>query len=207
MTTTAAAPREIGRPRMFKDEDIFTSAATVLATSGHEHLTLAAIAGEVGCSAPALIQRFGSKHALLKQFMEWSNARVIERFEQALIDNRSPLAALRARLSMPPDHWLDEDRVPGGYANILAFYLGAWSDPVLGPIVEQRRDILENAFYELLVQARKAGELAECDERVLAEMLLMAFTGVALQRIGQDDSVAEERMSQFFDALIGPCRL
>jgi AcrR family transcriptional regulator len=192
---------------MFKDEDIFAATANVLAKGGHEHLTLSAIAGEVGCSAPALIQRFGSKQALLKQFMEWSNSRVIERFEQALIDNRSPLAALRARLSMPPDHWLDEDRVPGGYANILAFYLEAWSDPGLRPIVEQRREILENAFYDLLVRSREAGELADCDERVLAEMLLMAFTGVALQRIGQDDSVAEERMGHFFEALIGPCRL
>lgn len=207
MATTPVAPREIGRPRMFKDEDIFSATASVLAQVGHEHMTLAAIAGEVGCSAPALIQRFGSKNALLRQFMEWSNTRVIERFEQASIAHRSPLAALQARLSMPSDQWLDEAADPAGYANILAFYLVAWGDPALGPIVERRRQILETAFYDLLVQAREAGELGPCDDRVLAEMLLTAFTGVALQRIGRDDGVAEERMGQFFDALIGPCRL
>jgi hypothetical protein len=38
-------------------------------------------------------------------------------------------------------------------------------------------------------------------------MLLTAFTGVALQRIGQADGVADERMGQFFDALVGPYRL
>jgi AcrR family transcriptional regulator len=192
---------------MFKDDDIFLATATVLARSGHEHMTLAAIAGEVGCSAPALIQRFGSKHALLRHFMEWSNDRVIARFEQASIEHTSPLAALRSRLSMPSDQWLDETGDAAGYAHILAFYLAAWSDPNLGPLVEQRRKILESAFYDLLVRAREAGELAECDARVLAEMLLTAFTGVALQRIGQADGVADERMGQFFDALVGPYRL
>jgi len=207
MGTTAVASREIGRPRLFKDEAIFSATARVLARVGHEHMTLSAIAGEVGCSAPALVQRFGSKHALLKQFMEWSNARVIDRFEQARVTNRSPLAALRSRLNMPSDQWLDEVFDPGGYANTLAFYLVAWGDSTFGPIVERRREILQTEFHDLLVQAGEAGELRKCDEHQLAEMLMTAFTGVALQWIGRDDEVIEKRMGQFFDVLIGPYRL
>lgn len=206
MGIVAIAPREIGRPRLFKDDDIFAAAALVLARVGHEHMTLAAIAGEVGCSAPALVQRYGSKQALLRQFLEWSNARVIERFEQARVANQSPLAALRSRMSTPAGQWLDEVDDPAGYANTLAFYLVAWADPTLGPIVERRRQILETEFYDLLVRAGDAGELTDCDERLLAEMLLTAFTGVALQRIGKADDVVEERIGQFFDVLIGPYR-
>jgi len=206
MGTVAIAPREIGRPRLFKDDDIFSATALVLSRVGHEHMTLAAISGEVGCSAPALVQRFGSKRALLTQFMEWSNARVMARFEQARVANSSPLTALRSRLSMPADQWLDEVIDPAGYGNILAFYLVAWGDPTLGPIVERRRQILETEFYDLLVRARESGELGSCDERALAEMLLIAFTGVALQRIGKADEVMEDRMGQFFDLLIGPYR-
>jgi len=207
MGIVATAPREIGRPRLFKDDDIFAAAALVLARVGHEHMTLAAIAGEVGCSAPALVQRYGSKKALLKQFMEWSNAQVIGRFEQVRVANQSPLAALRSRLSTPAGQWLNEVADPVGYANTLAFYLVAWGDPTLRPIVERRRQILESEFYDLLVKAREAGELADCDEQMLAKMLLTAFTGVALQRIGKADDVMENQIGQFFDLLIGPYRL
>ena len=206
MELSATTPREIGRPRLFRDEDIFLATAQVLARVGHEHMTLAAIASEVGCSAPALVQRFGSKNELLRQFMEWSNARVKERFEDAQGRHRSPLATLRSRLTVPSDQWVDDVADPGGYANVLAFYLVAWNHPSLGPIVEERRVILEHGFQDLLVQARAVGELGECDEKVLAEMLLTVFAGVALQWIRRSDGVLEERMGRYFDVLVDPCR-
>ncbi len=57
-----------GRPRSASDEAIFEAIAAVVTASGPSQLTLAAVAGRVGLSAPALAQRFGSKQGLLAAF-------------------------------------------------------------------------------------------------------------------------------------------
>src|SRR5437763_10484008 len=57
-----------GRPRSASDEAIFEAMAAVVTASGPSQLTLAAVAGRVGLSAPALAQRVGSKQGLLAAF-------------------------------------------------------------------------------------------------------------------------------------------
>ena len=53
------------RPRKASDEDIFGATMRVMTRCGPRELTLAMIAGEAGLTASALVQRFGSKRALL----------------------------------------------------------------------------------------------------------------------------------------------
>ncbi|HYN08925.1 MAG TPA: helix-turn-helix domain-containing protein [Vicinamibacterales bacterium] len=53
------------RPRQASDEDILKAAFRAIARLGPGRLTLADVAGEAGISAAALVQRFGSKRALL----------------------------------------------------------------------------------------------------------------------------------------------
>ena len=53
------------RPRQASDEAILAAAFRAIARLGPAKLTLADVAAEAGLSAAALVQRFGSKRALL----------------------------------------------------------------------------------------------------------------------------------------------
>lgn len=53
------------RPRLHSDEAILAAAQEMLLTLGPQGFSLSAVAGAVGMSRPALIQRFGNREALL----------------------------------------------------------------------------------------------------------------------------------------------
>ena len=54
------------RPRTLSDTELLVGALAVIARVGPDSLTFAAVAAEVGLSSATLVQRFGSKSALLK---------------------------------------------------------------------------------------------------------------------------------------------
>ena len=54
------------RPRTVSEPDLLDGALAVVERAGPEGFTLAAVAAQVGLSASTLVQRFGSKPALLK---------------------------------------------------------------------------------------------------------------------------------------------
>ena len=53
------------RPRRISDEEIFAATMRAMSRLPPSELTLAAIGGEAGVTAGALVQRFGSKRALI----------------------------------------------------------------------------------------------------------------------------------------------
>src|SRR5687767_5568699 len=53
------------RPRQASDEDLLKATFRAIARFGPSRLTLADVAAEAGVSPAALVQRFGSKRALL----------------------------------------------------------------------------------------------------------------------------------------------
>ena len=54
-----------GRPQKVTDEEIFAAVQRAMTRRGPHELTLADIAGEAGVTPGRLVQRFGSKRALL----------------------------------------------------------------------------------------------------------------------------------------------
>jgi len=54
-----------GRRQKVTDEDVFAAAQRVMSRRGPHELTLADIAHEAGVTPGRLVQRFGSKRALL----------------------------------------------------------------------------------------------------------------------------------------------
>ncbi len=206
MNTAVTAKREVGRPRTFEDEAIFQATTKVLNRVGHERLTLSAIAVEVGCSAPALVQRFGSRNALLLQFLKWSNQRSRERFLETTKEHDSPLTALRARICMPANERPDEIGDGSASANLIGFYLVAWQDEELRQHADERRQIFEDEFQQLLAEAQTRGELRPCNERDLAHMLLCAILGVTFLWVGNPIGQIEDRMGEMFDTMVAPYR-
>jgi AcrR family transcriptional regulator len=84
------------RPRKVTDDQLFAATYAVMNKVGPQELTLAAIAEQAGVTAAVLIQRFGSKRALLLALCE-KHADTTGKFIAAMAKKHSSsLAALRA---------------------------------------------------------------------------------------------------------------
>src|SRR5262245_56235614 len=84
------------RPRKATDDEVFAAATRVMARCGPADLTLAMIAGEAGLTAGALVQRFGSKRALLLTLAGRFATETDHLFAGLRATSASPLATLRA---------------------------------------------------------------------------------------------------------------
>jgi AcrR family transcriptional regulator len=198
MKTTQSAIREGGRPRSFENGDVFRATARALAHLGYSGLTLEAVAQEVGCSAPALSKRFGSKRALLRAYLEWTIEMAGERFRAVRQQHASPLAALRARYLIPVEERPEEFSAVTGASEMR-------NDPDFRPILLARRQSWNAEVAALLTAAREAGELVACDTDELARTMGAALTG-AIVLWSPDDGPLMDRYAAIFDTIIGPYR-
>lgn len=84
------------RPKKVTDNQIFEAVRAVMTRVGPPDLTLAAIAKEAGITPAVLIQRFGSKRALLLALSDkYASSTESEYIRDLLKEHYSPLAALR----------------------------------------------------------------------------------------------------------------
>ncbi len=196
--------REIGRPRTFSDEAIYIATATVLSKIGNEHLTLSQIAEEVGCSPPALVQRFGSKRALLMNYVNWTTDRVRERYEKVVATDATPLQMIKDLVALPRSERPYEITDPEGLPASVFVHLAAWNDPSFRPLVEQRTSLIEESLSTLLENATDAGEIKDCDVPEMARTMLTAFSGAMLQSISIQREPIEQRLAELVDILLRP---
>ncbi len=145
-----------GRPRSASDEAIFQAVAAVVTASGPSGLTLAAVAGRVGLSAPALAQRFGSKQGLLVAFEAREVTAVADALAAAQAGGADPVRALVTVLSALPGAVTTRD----GLANNLAFLQMDLTDPELRPHAVAHSRALRDGIAALATDAVRAGLLA-----------------------------------------------
>lgn len=203
MAITEVTSREAGRPRVFTDEDIFLATFRVVKTLGYDKLTVASVAAQVGCTGPALIRRFGSKHQLLRTYLEWSTVRSHERFLRIRREYSSPLAMLRARVAMPEHERPEEIGDTAGHAAFLAFYLEGRADALFRPFIDEHARQYEIEFAELIDAAIAAGELRPCDSAELAHALLAGIAGASLMWSPDHPRPLNDEMTRVLDALLG----
>lgn len=145
-----------GRPRSASDEAVFEAVAAVVTAAGPSGLTLAAVAGRVGLSAPALAQRFGSKQGLLAAFAAREVTTVADALAAARARGVDPVRALVAVLSALPGHGATRE----GLANNLAFLQMDLTDPELRPHAVAHSRALRDGIAVLAADAVRAGLLA-----------------------------------------------
>lgn len=191
------------RPRAASDEQIFDAVTVVVSRLGPIRLTLADIAGEVGVTAGALVQRFGSKRELLLAASRHGHRKVHDSFAALRAAQPSPLAALAAyatgmaRVAGTPEEM----------ANQLAFQDMELTDPdfhepALLYFLAERDEV-----RRLLEDAVAAGELEEgTDTARLARMFQAVLSGgrvlwAALREGSYDVWVRED-----LDSLLAPYR-
>src|SRR6185503_19303546 len=144
------------RRRKAEDVDVFAALVRVMKRAGPAELTLRAIAAEAGVTAGALVQRFGSKRAMLLAHARYAAATGdIGLAADGRRPSPSPLQALRSVTAIHAQL----AHSPRAAVRNLAYLQNDLADPPL------RRHLLRlkraaRAWYEqLLADAVAAGEL------------------------------------------------
>gem|GEM_PF-395274 len=166
----------VPRPKTVSDEKVLEAAARVVGRVGPGQLTLADVAAEVGLSPATLVQRFGSKRALLLAVSEHGARAVGKHFEQA---DQQPAASLDALLEALLELAEPAGR-PDELANHLAFLQLDLGDSEFRTHAVAFADALEKGIRRLLDRATAAGELGDVDTAALASSLHVTYHGALL---------------------------
>lgn len=164
------------RPRQASDEDLLKAAFRAITRLGPAKLTLADVAAEAGISAAALVQRFGSKRALLLAAARDVATGGDYIFPGLRAKYRSPVAAIAGLAECMSLM----GTTPAEIANTLAFLqmdLGddEFHQPALAASAGMRAGI-----RALVRDAIAAGEIAKCDATRLASALHATLNGSML---------------------------
>jgi AcrR family transcriptional regulator len=183
-----------GRRQKATDEDVFAAAQRAMSRRGPHELTLADIADEAGVTPGRLVQRFGSKRALLLALSERFATSAGLVFAELRATHRRPLATLRAYAAC----MADLAPTPDALLRNLAYLQGDLADDALrGHLVENAR-ATRREIEALLEAAIAAGEvrrgvdvpaLARTVETVIGGSLMSWATyreGKSVDWIGRD---------------------
>jgi AcrR family transcriptional regulator len=190
-----------GRRQKVTDEDVFAAAQRAMSRRGPHELTLAHIAHEAGVTPGRLVQRFGSKRALLVTLSERFAGSAGAIFAGLRAARRTPLAALRAYAAC----MADLAPTPEGLLRNLAYLQVDLGDEVL------RRHLVENAHASrkeieaLLESAVAAGELLpDVDVRALARAVETAISGSLMTWATYREGTAANWIGRDVEAVLAP---
>ena len=187
------------RPRATSDADLLAATARVVSRVGPT-LTLADVAKEAGVSAATLVQRFGSKRALLLAFASAAPGTLGEEFARIRAAHRSPLAAVIA----VGDCMAAMAESPETLSNSLAFLQMDLVDPEFHKHALAHSYAMRTEIAKLLDEAVAAGELQDCDTRKLARAVQSLLGGSMLQWAIDRDTTVLERVHEDLDTLLRP---
>ncbi len=168
---------------------------------------LDAIAREIGCTRQALVRRFGSKHALVLAYLNWSLGYIANGYKAVRAGYDSPLEALRARFVWPAEQRPREIGDPNSQANILSFFIGAREDPEFSERLAEINQVYLDEIGALLQSAMDAGELRPADPSRLAHLLFAATTGEVVLWASHPEGDVVERLGAIFDSVVAPYRV
>src|SRR4051812_29049645 len=189
------------RRRKAEDAEVFASLVRVMHRRGPAELTLREIAAEAGVTAGALVQRFGSKRAMLLAHARDAAATGDTGVTVPAARTASPLETLRSVTLM----YAQLADSPRAAVRNLAYLLNDLADPAL------RRHLLRlsgaaRAWYEeLLTSAIAARELrADTDVRALARSIEVTLRGSLLNWALYRQGAAGDWLRADVDAALRP---
>ena len=190
-----------GRPQKVTDDDVFAAAQRVMSRRGPHELTLAEIAAEAGVTAGRLVQRFGSKHALLVALSERFAVSAGETFAQLRAAKGSPLATLRAYGACMADLAPD----PAALLRNLAYLHADLADDFLRKNLVRNARATRREIESLLDAAIAAGELRrEVDVRALARTVETVVGGALMSWATYREGKAADWIARELDAVLTP---
>lgn len=188
------------RKKLLPDAAVLAAAGRVFGRIGPARFTLADVAAEAGLAPATLVQRFGSKRALMLAFAEHAASLARQPFEQARTQVAEPLGALRTAL-------LIASRSTKGRRELthsLAFLLEDLADEELRAHAARHARWTEASIRELLDCAVERGELASHDTARLARALQAAWNGALIQWAIRGRGSLASWISAVVDTLLEP---
>jgi AcrR family transcriptional regulator len=188
----------VPRPRTISDEAILEALTRVVSRDGPAQLTVAAVASEAGIAPATLIQRFGSRRAMLLALHEHDASRMRRRLQvpadhpgsiiQALIDN---LVALSHPLADPVS-----------FSNHLAVLHQDLSDPAFHARAQTYARAMREEIHLALQAAVAAGELLADDLEQLARSIQTVYNGTLITWAIDRDGPLELSLRRELEAAI-----
>lgn len=192
-----------GRPRTASDQAIFRAISEVIEADGPAGLTLAAIAGRVGISAPALTQRFGTKRRMLLAYADASTSAVADLFEAERNRGVGPLATLHSALAA----FAGPTTTRTGMANSLAFLQLDLTDPDFGRHAARQSAEVRSQIHRLLQEAIDSDELSPAlDTAVLAELVYTTYNGALITWAIDGSGPLERWLNERLESALAPHR-
>ena len=189
------------RPKKATDDEILTATTRVMSRLGPHEVTLADIAAEAGLTASALVQRFGSKRALLLALSERYAHATSELFAGLRAADTSPLRAIYAYGRCMAQM--------GESADALAHHLSWLQQDLTDP--DFRRFTLIQAkagrreLQRLVEDAVRSGELrSETKPAALARALEVTVGGSLMSWAVHQEGTATAWMTHDLEALLQP---
>lgn len=189
------------RPRKVTDDEVFMAAQRAMSRLGPGELTLADIAAEAGVTAGLLVQRFGSKRALLLALAERFSGGTGELFAQLRSGHRSPLATVRAY----SDCMASLASSPAALARNFAYLQIDLTDPDFRKHLARQAVATREELRALIREAIDAGELVpETNAKQLARTIEAIVSGSMMSWAFYREGPAAKWMRHDLDAILKP---
>lgn len=190
-----------GRRPKVTDDEVFAAAQRVMSRRGPHELTLADIAGEAGVTPGRLVQRFGSKRALMVALSERFAGSAGPVFAGLRAAHRGPLATVRAYATC----MADLAATPDALLRNLAWLQGDLADETLrGHLVENAR-ATRRELETLLREAIAAGELRrDADVPALARAVETIVSGSLMSWATYREGPAAPWIRRDLEAVLSP---
>lgn len=161
----------MARPRSTSDDDLLDAAEQALADNGMRGFTLQAVADRAGVSAPLLVQRFGSKRALLVAVNHRWVATIDDDADAALAGVTDPLDRVRT-IALA---WCAEMDDPDTVTNAASALGNDLLDDELRGLLAKGWAAQQHRLERELAAAVAAGHLAAAPPPAAAARLLFAL--------------------------------
>jgi AcrR family transcriptional regulator len=189
------------RRRKAEDADVFAALVRVMHRRGPAELTLREIAAEAGVTAGALVQRFGSKRAMLLAHARHAAATGDVGVTVARPRSSSPLEALRSVAAM----YAQLAKSPRAAVRNLAYLHNDLADPALRHHLLRLSRTARTWYEQRLGDAVAAGELRpETDVRTLARLIEATLRGSLLSWTLYREGSGADWLREDLDATLRP---
>jgi AcrR family transcriptional regulator len=189
------------RRRKAEDVDVFAALVRVMRRRGPSELTLREIAGAAGVTAGALVQRFGSKRALLLAHARYAAATGDVGVTVPPPRTSSPLEALRSVTAVHADL----AGSPRAALRNLAYLHNDLADPVLRRHVLRMSRAARVHYEKLVADAVGAGELrADTHAQALARSIEVTLGGSFLAWTLYREGSAAQWLREDLEATLRP---
>lgn len=190
-----------GRRQKVTDDDILAAAQRAMSRRGPHELTLADIAAEAGVTAGRLVQRFGSKRALLVSLSERFAGSAGATFAALRAAHPGALAALRAYAAC----MADLAPSPEALLRNLAYLQVDLADETLRTHVAANGRATRRELEALVRAAIEAGELRpDADPRALARVMESVIHGALMSWAMYREGKAVDWIRTDVEAVLAP---